>query len=374
MRLKKIVLFITAICLTAVSAGCWDAKDINDKALITLVVTDKQQGEIVFYVEVPNLEAGQSQEAGSTQQFSIVRGAGVTFADARRQLNAAMEKPIFLGATRAVVLTDALAKDDLEEYMFRMQNMLDYRKTVNIVTTRDTPEDFLSVMPENNISIGYAVDETVETLKNEGKLVEYTLSDVLEFLYAGYSFVLINIDKRDDELIYNGYTIIHKGRYLGFIPLNESNGLVWLLGTNIKRLYVVPLNGYTVTVEVKTVSREITPMYSNGSISIDISFTFDSKIQYISKNIKLDKALEEQIKSGLQEIILSDITAAIQQSKSYGCDYLGFEEQFRVAYPDIIKQFDWETEYKNVNFRISVESSLEMGGMMDYEAQGSNAP
>lgn len=370
MRVKKAVFLITAVCLTAMGAGCWDAKDINEKALITLVLTDRQDDEYVFYVEVPNLALGQSEESGGTQQYSIVKGAGKTFAEARRRVNATMEKPIFLGSTRSLIATDDLAIQGFEEYMYRLQNTLDYRKTLHLVTTRERPEDVLSITPENNVSIGYAIDETITTLESEQRVVAYTVSDILEFLYGNYCFVLINMDLSEGRLVYNGYTIIHEGRYLGFIPVEEAVGLVWLLGDNIKRLYDVPLDEYTVTVEATTVKREIRPCYSNSGVSFDISFLFDSKVQYTSKNIKLDEAVETRVKSNLQAQLLEDITKAINQSKTYRCDYMGFKERFRVAYPNIVWQLDWESEYVKAAFNISVEAKLETAGMMDLEARG----
>lgn len=376
MRVKKAVIIISALLLAAASAGCWDSKDINEKALITLVLTDKREGELKFYVEVPNLAMGQAGEGGggAVEQFSIVSGAGETYADARRQLNATMEKPIFLGSTRSLVVTDELAMHDFEEYMYRMQNIVDYRKTLHIVTTREKPEDLLSITPENNASIGYSIDDTINSLEGDGKVVAYTVSDIFDFLYADYCFVLINMDLQDGRLYYNGYTIMHKGKYLGFIPLEESYGLVWLAGDNIKRLYVVPFDGYTVTVEVTVTKKHITPIYSDSGVSFDISFIFDSKMLYANKNLMLDERAEAQIKNNLQEQLLEDITEAINQSKSYRCDYMGFKERFRVVYPNIVGQLDWESEYVNATFNISVETKLETARMMDLEAQGTSVP
>lgn len=376
MRIKKIVLLITALCLAATSAGCWDAKDINEKALITLVLTDRQDGEFVFYIEVPNLAVGQAGEGGGggTERFGIATGEGGTYAEARRHLNATMEKPIFLGSARSLIITDELAAHGIEEYMYRLQNMVDYRKTLHLVTTTEYPEDFLSVTPENNISVGYSIDDTIETLKNDGKLVIYTASDILDFLYADYCFVLVNMDIEEGRLVYNGYSIIHKGIYHGFIPLEESRGLVWLAGDKIKRLYTVPLDEYIVTVEVATTKRDITPVYSDGGISFNISFKFDSRIQYLDKNLIIDQKVEEQVKNNLQSLLLDDIAYAIDLSKSYHCDYMGFKEHFRISYPNIVNQLDWESEYVGATFNISVETELKTAGMMDLEALGSQVP
>ena len=165
-----LVLMLTAVCL---SSGCWDAKDINDKTLVTFVITDRQEEELVFYSEVPNLETGmQQQGAGGTVKFSIMSSRGRTYAEARRHMDAKMDKPVFLGTVRTLVITDRLAKYNMEEYMNRMQNMADYRKTLKVVTTHEKPGDLLSVQPENNVSIGKSVEDTIDSLLDAGKIVD----------------------------------------------------------------------------------------------------------------------------------------------------------------------------------------------------------
>ena len=150
--------FLALILITAfISAGCWDALDINKKSLCTLVVTDRQDDNFVFHVEVPNLTLGQQQETSGPGYYDIVSGAGRTFAEARRDLNAKMDKPLFLGTVRALMLTEALTKYGVEEYFYRLQTMLDYRRVLEVVTTRSSPEEIFSVRSENNVSLGYEV-------------------------------------------------------------------------------------------------------------------------------------------------------------------------------------------------------------------------
>lgn len=377
MRIKKIALIITAVCMSVSCAGCWDAMDINEKSLITLVVTDRREDEFVLYFEVPNFDVGQNKSSGTgggTEQFTIATGAGKTYAEARRNLNAKMDKPIFLGSVQALVITKELAEHGIEEYMFRMQNALDYRKTLYIAISEDKPEYILSRKPESNISIGKSIDQTINSLENDGKVVVYTISDILEFLYADYSFVLINMAIQEDRLAYNGYSIIQKGKYRGFVPLEDSKGIDWLAGDNINQLYVVPVDEYTVTVEVISTKKEITPVYSDGTITFNINFGFSAEIEYTEKNIIIDERVARQIKDSLQFQLVDDIASAISQSKSYCCDYLGFKELFRISYPDIVGRLDWETEYVNAEFNIYAQTELRAGNMVNYEAQGTPVP
>lgn len=371
MRVKRIGLFILALCTLASSTGCWDSRDINDRSISTLVLTDRQNDQFIFHVEIPNL-AVQVQEGGGGEQrkYQILTGIGETYAAARRQLNAKMELPLYLGAVRVLVVTDDLCKYGLFEYFSRMQSMGDYRKTLSIVTTQEKAEDLLSAAPVNNVYLGFEFEQIINATQAQGKTVVYTVSDVLEFLYSDGCFVLTNLGLQDGTIAYTGFTIIHKGKYLDFIPLQDAYGLVWLLGDNIERLYTVPFGDNLATVRVMGKKRSIKPEYKDGHITFNISFAFDSQVLYIANRTIFDAPSQAQVKARLQQQLLEDITASIDQSLSYPCDYLGFKERFRIAYPNEVKHIDWCAAYSGATFNITVESTLEFGQMLDLEAQG----
>lgn len=373
MRVKRIALIMLALCIMASFTGCWDSIDINERSIATLVLTDRQNDQFTFHVEIPNL-AVQVQEGGGGDmpKYQILMGSGDTYADARRQLNAKMELPLFLGAVRVLVVTDDLCRYSLKEYTYRMQSMVDFRKTLNIVTTNEKAEDLLSVQPVNNVYLGFYLEEVIKVSEGNGKIITYTTSEVLEFLYSDTCFVLPNLGLENGYIAYTGFTIIHRGSYLDFIPLDEAYGLVWLLGDNIERIYTVPFYDNLVTVKVTGKKRIIKPEYKDDHIVFNISFAFDSEVLYEEKNMVFDEFMKEQVKSQLQAQLLEDITAAINQSTSYPCDYLRFREKFRIAYPNEVDKLDWPSAYAQATFNISVESELGMAQMLDLEAQSQN--
>lgn len=371
MRVRCIIIFMILACIMASLTGCWDSRDINERSIATLVLTDRYNDQYVFHVEIPNL-AVQVQEGGGGEQrkYQILTGSGETYVAARRQLNAKMELPLFLGAVRILVVTDELCQFGLQEYIFRMQSMTDYRKTLNIVTTRERADDLLSTPPVNNVYLGFYLEEIINASKEEGKIVTYTASDVIEFLYADSCFVLPNLDLQDGVIAYTGFTIIHKGKYLDFIPLEDAYGLVWLLGKNIQRLYTVPFGDNVATVSVTGKKRNIQPEYKDGHVTFNVSFEFDSEVLYLNNDVMFDSYAQEQVKTQLLAQLLTDIMDSINQSLSYPCDYLGFREQFRISYPNEVKQIDWPSTYSQATFNITAISTLDVRGFMDLEAHG----
>lgn len=369
MMLKKMMLISLCVCLVFVPCGCWDARDIDDKTVVVTVITDKEDDGYAFYIECPNLSTGQQSEGGNeSQKYSIVYAQGATFAEARRQLNFKVDKPLFLGTVKSLVLTDELGKHGIEEYMMRLQSDLQYRKTLIMVTSFTDPNVLMEVEPINNVSIGESIDDTVNNLEINGKIVAYNMSDILEYIYSDACYIMINMDVIDGFVAFNGFTVFKENKLTDFIPVEESRGLVWILGNGIIRLYVVPFDDTFATVEVTMKSRKIEPFYTDGKLKFDVSYEFESKVQTISSNTVLNKAKQDIVKKNLLNNIIEDIEKSIRHSKELECDYLHFKEYFRIKYPNISKEVSWDELFQDTEFHIRANTTLSMGNLMDYEA------
>jgi len=374
MRYKYAVYLLLIICLLLPAAGCWDSMDVNKKTLVVTVIADKEGEDYAFYIEAPNLDLNQNQKSGgnidNTLGFQMIYAKGATYVEARRHLNSKVNNPIYLGTVKALVITDELAKHGIEEYMLRMQSDIQYRTALNVVTSFSDPKDILTVNPSNSISIGEDIDDTIKSLKGLDKVKVFTVSDLLEFIYTDTSYVLINMDVENGILTYNGFCVFKDNQLIGFIPIEQSKGLVWILGDNIKRIYVVPFDNEQATIEVSLIKKDIKPIYENGELLFTLDFKFESKIMYLSKSILLDEQMKRTIKQNLIKMILQDISDAIRQSKELNCDYLQLKEHFRIKYPNVLKNNNWEDIFINASFNITVKSNLLMGSMMDFDSSG----
>jgi len=374
MRCKYAVCLLTIICLLLPAAGCWDSMDVNNKTLVVTVIADKKGDDYAFYIEAPNLDLNQNQKIGgnidNTLGFQIIYAKGATYVEARRHLNSKVNNPIYLGTVKALVITDELAKHGIEEYMLRMQSDIQYRTALNVVTSFSDPKDIFTVNPSNSISIGEDIDDIIKSLKRLDKVKVYTVSDLLEFIYTDTSYVLINMDVENGILTYNGFCVFKDNQLIEFIPVEQSKGLVWILGDNIKRIYVVPFNNGQATIEVSLIKKDIIPIYENGELLFSLDFKFESKIMYLSKSILLDEQMKGTIKQNLIIMILQDISDALKQSKELKCDYLQLKEHFRIKYPNVLKNNNWEDIFINTSFNITVKSNLLMESMMDFDSSG----
>lgn len=375
---RKLIRILAALSAVLLCAGCWDAKDINQKDITTVASVDYRDGLFYFYTEIPNLSfksgSGQGQNGGKSGQdiFNVIVSSGKTFKDARDNLNAKLEKPLALGTVRVIILSVDMAKSGhLAEFLYRIREDVNYRKTARVATTRDDLAKLLNTNTENEVSSGNAIEHTLDSQAENGNAFKVTTGEILENLSSKHiCFIIPNFDVQDSDIALTGYSIIHKGKYVGFIPYEQSTGTLFFLNPIAKAVYTVPYGKETATVEVKLDDKRIRPHYLDNKIRFNVDFAFKSTVKYLSCGSVFDPAAQDAVRINLQKVLLKDISGTITLAQSvYKCDFLDFDQSFRIAYPQEFKKLHWYSEFLNAEFNISVKTDLDPGGEMDYTFQ-----
>src|SRR5690554_5104116 len=181
---KTIKIILIMLVYLIVTAGCWDMEDIEDYNILTTVIVDKTEEGFAFYVEIAPIGAtqqGQEDKQANTQTI-IMKGEGKTLAEARKNLNRKSNKTLFLGAISCLIFTEKVAKYSIEEYLYRLREDPQYRKTLSVYILKDDPMKLLNSQAENNSLIGMAIEECMQSLVKIGFSVDISVLEILEGL------------------------------------------------------------------------------------------------------------------------------------------------------------------------------------------------
>ncbi len=377
---KKALKIALASGMILLTAGCWDSLPVEDRDICTAVLVDYSDGDYSFYVEVAAISSkiqGQRSEqgGGEIQDTNIIKASGKSFAEARIALDKLLNKPIFLGAVQALILTESMTDHGIEEYAYRVRQMIDYRKNMDVIVTPDDPADFLGIRPANESTVGFAVEDSLETMLKLGSTFHVSLAELLEKLASpNPCYLLSTLSVVDGQISLIGYTAFSGGTREGFIPYAESRGIICIVlgqsGGKAMFNYVVPLGDKQFSLETELTSFNVTPVYKDGTVEFHLNFGFKSTHLYPSSNDPITPQVENAIEAGLCQQLLQDISQAVALSQSYGCDYLSFSELFRIRYPDVFEQMDWESEFKRAVFSISVNVDILQTESVDYNPSG----
>lgn len=230
-----IVLILFNLC------SCYDYLDIDKKTIITAVGVDKIEDKYKFIAEYPQIRSVKLSENNVSnikgKETALISGSGKNFDEARQDIDNKLPFPAFLGAVKAVILSKDIAKDDIMPYLNRINNIYDYRKTVLIVLSREPAEDILNLKPKNDASIGFMIDNLINQLSSSGYAKYVTSGEIIQNLNSEYSCgFLPYIGIEDNSVKYIGIAVFKKGKYVGYININECQAVNYIISKNLKVL------------------------------------------------------------------------------------------------------------------------------------------
>jgi Ger(x)C family germination protein len=364
---------IVLILVAALMSGCWDARNIDDLDICTAVVVDYKDGEYTLYFEIINIATNKmsGENTGQGLSTAIVQGAGESFAKARTEVDRELNKPVYLGAVQSLIMTEEMADNGIEEYAYRVREMTEYRKTMDMIITPDDPEDILNIRPENSATVGFAIEDTLQNLLEKGVIFHMSLADVLQKLSAhNKCYLLSTVGVKKEQIVHLGYTVFNGGYRIGFIPYEQSRGILYVTLGGEKRtpifLYVVKIDDAVYTLETTLKNFSVKAKWDGTRASFDIDMDFEAKTLYQSVSNKTTPEIMRQIKADLSNQLMEDVTQAIQTSMDYESDYMNFSEPFRITYPGVYEQMEWQSTFVNADFTVDLAVALKEHEAYDY--------
>lgn len=371
-KLKIIIVLFLIVSAILVSSGCWDALSINDRNVCTSVVMDKRDGAYSFYVEIVQIQGGgSSQESSGAPNTTVVKCSGPSFIEARNDLDRELNKPLFLGAVQELIITKCAAEEGINEYLYRVRDIQEYRKTMYLLITSAKPEDILNLKPENSQTVGFAVENAFDAQVNQGSISVIRLEDVLQKIYStNDNFILSNLEIEGGQPVIYGYSVFHDGKDIGNLPIEESKAIAFLnadMPNKPRGNYIVPYDNAQLTVDAMCIKRDIKARYKDGIITFTLGMGFDGLEMYTSSSKPITDQDKKQVKQELRETIEKELADAIRTSqKDFMLDYLGFSEYFRTAYPDAYDNMNWDEVFPNVQFVINANVNIIPDKTLDY--------
>lgn len=367
---KTLALLLCALPLL----GCWDSTDIQRRDITTAVITDydPDTSQYHFYLEIADIGAsGSSSGQNARNQFSILHGQGTSFAEAKFDLDRQADNPIYLGATRVVFLTTRFAQGGIEEYMDRIRGTLDYRKAVQIVTTSSTPDDLFNGDSENSTSTGFALEQDINHLVDEGLSLKATVGDLLQALALKKAgFVVPHVIYESGDITRNGYTIFKNGRMVGYIGGEGSKGLVYLLNPHATFVYEVEYNSAKIAVQVKRKGLKITPEWDGEKARFRVVLQLQADILYRSEDFPLKADLFDRFHTKLNGLVAEDVRSIIEAAQvTYQDDFLEFYKYFHACYPDAFDAMDWQDKFHQADIDLIIACTMAPNGLNNMQTQ-----
>lgn len=387
--------------------GCWSSHEIEENAVIDIMGIDKNElGEyeltasIVKTYQIFSLTSKNSSN-GEGKNSYIISASGRSIMEAISKLAASLSKRLYFGHMNVLVLGNTFAvEEDMRSSLdfFRREN--DFRPNIRLFVTKGKAKEIVRTKPKLRPTLGLEIRGmfqsnryiSTEMVKDISKFSEL-LSNASTEPYTGVlsssgnnKGVLkepLNLSKKESRIVnpqdnveaslsLNETAVFKKGKLVGYLDKEETNGLLWLKGALVKNVIIVPCgagssNGNTSLI-IRKVNTAISPEKSDSKITLHVDIYADGEIsemtcssQSISSSdlAKLNRQVEDNIRTEIDHLFR-------KIKYSWNTDLVGFGERINRKYPEEWRDMvsTWNTDgFKNTDIDITIDFSITRFGL-----------
>jgi spore germination protein KC len=398
----KVGLILIGIILIS---GCWDVQEIKSRGIANAVFFDlveenpKNPGasglKMGVALSVPGSLAPTN--VGTYQQFNkrnfVITGTGDSIVNAWTEIQANAERDIFFGQMRAVILSERLAHENINNYLDFIGRIPLAPPNVNVLVAKDDPEKLLDLKNQPNELPGNYIDYYFRSPSKRSLAIPVDLWRINAIMdrktgdpyipvfeewqgssaafQAGNEKTQGSNEKSqgDNEKIQESYKIagtavFSRNRLAGQLSMDETITLSMMKGTDNGYL-TVPLGKpeYVAFKNIRSQTKIQPKMTAGGVVTFSVKTTVSGNMvenmPHRETWLKEKRRIERQVGVFIQRRI-RDLIAKLQ---GFNSDPVEFGRKLWIKYPHPWKQIDWHKVYPAAKFNVSAKFTLKETGL-----------
>ena len=378
MKNKKyyILLFILMFLSLFILSGCYENGNIENYYYVTALGIDKgPNNNILLNIQIakPGSPNGSSSGGSAQSSQSILYSVECTSINFGISIfNNYLSKKLNLSHCTAIIFSEELAKEGINDYISTLIHNTEIRPNCNIIICNGTTSEALEYISNSEEDISARL---YKFIVSSMEYTSYSINpEITEFFnnISDNGYGIATYAKISEETLQNdGIAVFKEDKFL--TKLNVIDSICYSIILNkLENCILTIQNPFIETAELDVQIKlknnsEIFVDLVNGTPYIKINISIESALantyfdfDYTSEeNIKI---LENATSKYLEELLLNYL---YEISHSLNTDICGFKNKLANNYLTL-EEFDkinWENIFKNSYFEVNVENSLNYNGL-----------
>lgn len=368
------------VCLLPV-AGCWNAREVNDLAIITAAGIDlAEDGRVELSVKIYLTSPGSGDENQMSGQpsgdkgSSVVRSVtGINMADAASRLQKMISRKVFWGQTEVFLFGERMARAGLDAPMDFLMRHIASRERSHMFVADGRAKEVLLLAPP----IERSVADALIAMSEQQTGLNITMKHLAQMMVSKSNAAVLPIVRigsdghRQVAFPYiEGTAVFKDGRMIGTMNEQATRGVMWLRNA-IKQATVTiapdESGGYLSLHLLRSHTRLI-PSIEDGRWIMTVRITGQDDI--VENTSGLDLSVPDHIawvEKAMKRFVEERVRMALGQAqKEMKADIFQFADAFWRKYPKIWKAnaARWDEIYPKVEVRLETDLRIARPGLV----------
>ncbi|MDW7675102.1 MAG: Ger(x)C family spore germination protein [Bacillota bacterium] len=368
---RAVIILILILITLILGTGCWDVRDMRNRAFVTAIGLDATEGEaspkykVTFEVIRPAGLGFRTDEPASIIQTIEAD----SIAQAIEQLQARISRNLDLAHFRLLLVGEEKAREDFVDVVDYFNRHPEMHKRFKLMFVQEgEAQDVLKMEP---LLEPYPSAEIVAIAELEPKVSIARYNPFISFILNLRSMegrglaARIMVSEEGSMVIRHGAAVFDNWGLVGWLSSDEAKAANWIIG-NVKATIDSDLNGNIYTYFVNKKSVKIIPSKNDDQVSLAVNIETDGTIlQQQGEQLDLaDPKNITKLENLFAQTIKQQAQSAIDKSQQYfEVDYLGFGAVLNKRMPKIYRELNWEKMFPIIPIDVTVQSKITRTGI-----------
>ena len=361
---KKIFkLFLVFVLIASTLSGCFNYNEINTVTFTTSTIFDIDDlGRVVIYLDCvkPYRNTNESSDNGKR---IIYKGVGKTALEAIRDINVAASYKINFSQNRAIIFTEAAARQGINKYLNLINNDQEFKVKPYMFVYFGDIENLINISAKDEENTGIFLSELVQKNKANARLTITNINDYLVKSEIGNNYALISglelrKDIIDERIEVSGAALMRNNFMVERISIQDGlsyNFLTDNIKTGTLEVQNPQMNTGFITLEILSNKTKTDIKYDGNNVILTKKIKLKTTIAEAQGRFISSKAAIEMLKEEAEDNIKSYLTTFFYKFSSKNIDILQVERLLEIKYPNLVIK----NPISKTNLKIEIDLELD---------------
>jgi len=400
-KLKRAVSLSLAAGIMLSAAGCWDRVEINERLFVLAMTIDKFE---------PEKDAQEKEEVGAQQQeegveepgesprnrvvvsivfpnVGLLKGEGTIVPEeakfavstvgpsifgAVRQFNTRLNGNIFFGHIKAILVGEALVKDEklFLEVLDELEREHEIARNIDFVVVKGTAKDALFIEPLVEPIVGTYIEQIFQQRKT-GRFHAKDLGKIVTSIRETGGAMVPRMIVGENEFKIAGACVIKDHKHRAWLGEIETRAAQWMDNMAGEDVITVFVSGIAVPFELTELKRRMKVWRDDeGSLNLDILLEGEGNIEghilEVHRDV-MDESFIQEVEGAVEREMEAQCAGVMDKFQNeFQLDVWSIGDYIRKFHPEIwddVKD-NWQEAFTELSVKISADVKVRRIGII----------
>lgn len=367
-KMKKLVIIMIVISLSAMLTGCWD-QEIYEKTgfLLQIGVESTGDNRLLISYSLPVIDPK------AKEKVEFLYTPETLFREAREGIRGISPKVVDAGKLQQILVSYELAQKGMLNLFDLFERESVIPSVVYIAVVDDSPKEMMEAAQKigDKPWPAFYINQLLANNISDSKIPDTNIYNYSTLVLAPGIDPIAPILKlqynKGKGVEVTGTALFSGDKVVGRIDIKQSTLLLAMMGKMKLHAFYKCTSLETeqkeneksgVEFELKKPKTKIKVKVVDNKPKADIDLSFNVKLMELDFYHKYDKKLEASYEKALSIEIQQKCMKVLKYTQEVGSDPIGIGDIVRARYNSYFEAVKWEDAYKNIDFNVNVKVNV----------------